>query len=139
MAASSYSGKLLIVAALAFSACYAADPPADLALKNGAVYTVDGARSWAQAVAIREGRIIYVGTDQNLQAHVGPSTRMIDLKGRMLMPGFQDAHIHPIGAGLEANSLQSQWPENSRRIRRGDQEIRRCAARTIRGSPAAAG
>lgn len=104
MAASSYSGKLLIVASLAFSACYAADPPADLALKHGAVYTVDGARSWAQAVAIREGRITYVGSDQNLASHVGPSTRIVDLKGRMLLPGFQDAHIHPIGAGLEANA-----------------------------------
>ncbi len=72
MAASSYSGKLLIVASLRSLLRYAADPPADLALKHGAVYTVDGARSWAQAVAIREGRITYVGSDQNLASHVGP-------------------------------------------------------------------
>ena len=77
---------------------------ADLALKNGAVYTMDGARSWAEAVAIRNGRIVFVGTDKDLQAHVGPATRVIDLKGRMLMPGFQDAHIHPISAGMEASS-----------------------------------
>jgi predicted amidohydrolase YtcJ len=82
----------------------AAATTADLALKGGAVYTMDGARSWAQAVAIRDGRIVFVGSDKDLQAHVGPATRVVDLKGRMLMPGFQDAHIHPISAGIEANT-----------------------------------
>ena len=79
-------------------------PTADLALRNGAVYTVDGSRSWAQAVAIRKGRILYVGSDQGLQAHIDPATRVVDLKGHMLMPAFQDVHIHPISAGIEANS-----------------------------------
>jgi len=78
--------------------------PADLALEHGAVYTLDGARSWAQALAIRAGRIAYVGTDAGLKPFVGPKTRIIDLKGRMVMPAFQDAHIHPISAGIEANS-----------------------------------
>jgi predicted amidohydrolase YtcJ len=83
-----------------------ADAPAaaDLAFRNGAIYTVDGARSWAQAVAIRGGRIVFVGTDKDLAAHVGPTTRVIDLEGRMVTPGFQDAHIHPISAGIEASS-----------------------------------
>jgi predicted amidohydrolase YtcJ len=79
-------------------------PIAELALRNGAVYTVDDSRSWAQAVAIRDGRIVYVGTDEGLKAHVGPETQVVDLGGRMLMPGFQDSHIHPIGAGVEANA-----------------------------------
>jgi len=78
--------------------------PAELALTNSAVYTVDGARSWAQAVAIKDGRIIYVGTDRGAQAHIGPETRVVDLKGRMVLPGFQDAHIHPISGGVEANA-----------------------------------
>lgn len=82
----------------------AASAVADLALKNGAVYTLNGARSWAQAVAIREGRIVYVGPDKGLDAHVGPDTRVVDLKGRMLMPSFQDVHIHPISGGVEASS-----------------------------------
>ena len=83
-----------------------ADVPAaaDLALKNGAVYTVDGTRRWAQAVAIRGGRIVFVGLDKDLAAHVGPATRVIDLKGRMLLPGFQDAHIHPIESGVQATA-----------------------------------
>ncbi|HUI61381.1 MAG TPA: amidohydrolase family protein, partial [Steroidobacteraceae bacterium] len=82
----------------------AADAPADLALKNGAVYTVDGSRTWAQAVAIRDGHIVFVGSDKDLQSRVGAATRVVDLKGRMVLPAFQDAHIHPISAGLEANS-----------------------------------
>jgi predicted amidohydrolase YtcJ len=74
---------------------------ADMALKNGAIYTVDGARSWAQAVAIKDGRIMFVGTEQDLAAHVGPATPVVDLKGRMVLPGFQDAHVHPISSGLD--------------------------------------
>jgi predicted amidohydrolase YtcJ len=77
-------------------------PPADLALKNAAIYTVDGTRRWAESVAIHNGRITYVGPDRDLPAHIGPQTKVIDLEGRMLLPGFQDIHIHPISAGMEA-------------------------------------
>ena len=82
----------------------AALAPAELLFKSGAVYTVDGARSWAQAVGVRAGEIVYVGTDHGAGAYIGPGTRVIDLKGRMLLPAFQDVHIHPISAGLQANS-----------------------------------
>jgi len=79
-------------------------PMAELALKNGAIYTVDGSRRWADALAIRKGHIVFVGTDKDLAAHVGPQTKVIDLQGRMVVPGFQDSHIHPISAGIEAVS-----------------------------------
>jgi hypothetical protein len=75
---------------------------ADLALRGGAIYTVDGARSWAQTIAIDDGRIVYVGTDAGASEHIGPQTQVVDLKGRMVVPGFQDAHIHPISGGIEA-------------------------------------
>ncbi len=75
---------------------------ADLALTDGAIYTEDGARSWAQAIAIDDGRITYVGTDAGARDFIGPKTRVVDLKGRMVVPGFQDAHIHPIASGIEA-------------------------------------
>ncbi len=74
---------------------------ADLILRGGAVYAVDAARSWAQAVAIRDGSIVAVGTDEQVAALVGPRTRAIDLAGRMLLPGFIDAHVHASAAGLE--------------------------------------
>jgi len=76
---------------------------ADLALRNGAIYTVDGSRSWAETVAIDDGRIVYVGNDAGAKDYVGPQTQVVDLKGRMVVPGMQDVHIHPISGGIEAN------------------------------------
>ncbi|HEX6230388.1 MAG TPA: amidohydrolase family protein [Actinomycetota bacterium] len=75
--------------------------PADLAFVNGAVYTVDAARRWARAVAVSAGRIVAVGTDGEIRELVGPRTEVVDLRGRMLLPGFQDAHVHPPAGGLE--------------------------------------
>jgi hypothetical protein len=79
----------------------AAEGPADLVLTGGAVYTLDAARSWAQAVAISGGRIAAVGTDADMRPYVGPHTEVVNLRGRMLLPGFQDAHVHASGGGLE--------------------------------------
>jgi predicted amidohydrolase YtcJ len=74
---------------------------ADLLFVNGPVYTVDVARSWASAVAVKAGRIVAVGSDDDVQAWNGVHTEVVDLAGRMLLPGFQDAHIHPPASGLE--------------------------------------
>jgi predicted amidohydrolase YtcJ len=74
---------------------------ADLAFVNGAVYTVDAARSWARAVAVRRGSIVGVGTDDEVGDLIGSGTEVVDLAGRMLVPGFQDAHVHPVYGGLD--------------------------------------
>lgn len=73
---------------------------ADLVFRNGAVYTVDAARSWASAVGVRHGRIVYVGTDRLPAGLIGRGTEVVDLAGRMLLPGFQDGHVHPIDSGV---------------------------------------
>lgn len=78
--------------------------PADLVFRNGRIYTVDINRSWADAVAIRAGRIVYVGGDAAAEEFIGPDTRVVDLKERLLLPGFQDVHIHPISGGIEAQA-----------------------------------
>ena len=75
--------------------------PADTVYRNGAVYTVDATRSWAESVAVRAGRIVYVGTDAGLAKWIGPQTRSIELKDKMLLPGFHDSHVHLIGGGIE--------------------------------------
>ncbi|MDH5261842.1 MAG: amidohydrolase [Gammaproteobacteria bacterium] len=75
---------------------------ADTLFINGSVYTMDASRSWATAVGLRDDKIIYVGFDDGAEALRGPSTRVVDLGGKMLMPSFQDIHIHPIAAGQEA-------------------------------------
>jgi len=74
---------------------------ANLVFVNGAVYTVDAMRSWAQAVAVRDGRVALVGADEDVRAAIGQGTEVIDLAGRMLIPGFQDAHVHPVSAGID--------------------------------------
>ncbi len=68
---------------------------ANLVLKNGSVYTVDAHRSWAQAIAINDGKIVYVGSDIGVEATIGADTVVIDLGGKMVLPGFVDAHAHP--------------------------------------------
>jgi predicted amidohydrolase YtcJ len=75
--------------------------PADLAFVNGSVYTVDAARTWASAVAVAGGRIVSVGSDDGIRDGIDATTSVIDLRGRMLLPGFQDAHVHPVSAGVD--------------------------------------
>ena len=72
----------------------AQQPAADLVLTNGKIITVDEKFSIAQAVAVRGDRIVAVGTNQQVNALAGPSTRRIDLRGRAVMPGFIDNHAH---------------------------------------------
>lgn len=68
---------------------------ADLILKNGFIYTVDGQRTLAEAVAVKDGKFVYVGSDNGVKRYVGKETRVIDLEKRMVLPGFIDSHCHP--------------------------------------------
>lgn len=78
---------------------------ADLVLTGADVYTVDAARRWAGAVAVRGDRIVAVGTDDELRDLMGPSTIRLHLPGRMVLPGFQDAHVHAAFGGRNLLSL----------------------------------
>jgi len=79
----------------------AEDGEADIVFRNGPVYTVDDARPWARAVAVRGKRIAYVGDEAGVEAFIGPKTNVVDLAGKMLMPGFVEGHLHPlVGATL---------------------------------------
>ena len=75
-----------------------------LVLTNGKIYTVDATRSWAQAVAIGDnGTIIAVGSQQAVLQQTGADVDVIDLQGRMVLPGFQDIHLHAVEAGINAD------------------------------------
>jgi hypothetical protein len=74
--------------------------PADLVLTNGVVHTVDAARPRAEAVAVRGNRIVAVGSAAEAMALVGPKTRVLDLAGRTVVPGFDDSHAHVLGIGF---------------------------------------
>jgi predicted amidohydrolase YtcJ len=78
---------------------------ADLVLRHGAVYTVDPGRSWAEAVAVDGGRIVYVGPDAGVETFVGGGTEVVDLGGRMLLPGFHDSHAHVLEGGISLGLL----------------------------------
>lgn len=72
---------------------------ADLVFLNGAVYTMDPARPRVSAVAVRDGAIVYAGDDAGARALAGAATEIIDLGGRMLLPGFHDTHAHVLAGG----------------------------------------
>jgi hypothetical protein len=68
---------------------------ADAAFLNGRIYTVDETLPWAESVAVKDGRFIAVGTDEEVGSVVGEKTRVIDLEGRFVIPGILDLHTHP--------------------------------------------
>ena len=73
---------------------------ASIVFHSGKVYTVNDSQPWATAIAIKREKIVYVGDDEGALKLVGSHTRVVDLAGKMLLPGFQDAHVHPIEAGM---------------------------------------
>jgi len=85
-----------------FSGHSIASQYADTVLRGGTVYTVDASRSWAEALAITEDKIVFVGSDEEVNAFTGSDTRVIELAGKMVLPGFHDSHIHPISAMLKS-------------------------------------
>jgi hypothetical protein len=67
---------------------------ADFIYKNGKIYTVNDDQPWAEAIAIKDGKIIAVGADDEVDGNIGKSTKVIDLGGKFLMPGLHDPHVH---------------------------------------------
>jgi len=86
-------------AALLLAGCTEAPAPADLILRNGRIVTLDPARAEVAALAAREGRIVAVGDDAEIDRFRGASTRVIDLAGRLAVPGFIEGHGHFVGLG----------------------------------------
>ena len=84
---------------------------ADIVLRGGKIITVDGAFSIKQAVAIRDGRFVAVGSDGEIRDYIGPGTRVIDLLGRTVIPGLIDSHIHATVAGLNWDA-ELHWEFN---------------------------
>ena len=98
-------------ASLVFATLSVEADPADYVFKNGAVYTIDSQNPTAQAIAVSGKHIAYVGNNAGAQAFIGDKTKVTDLKGQMLLPGFVESHTHPTlalftqGADLQTDSL----------------------------------
>ncbi len=74
---------------------------ADLVFHGGSIFTAPQTTSVPASVAVSNGRIVAVGTAAEIAPWIGPDTEMVDITGRLLIPGFQDAHVHPVMAGVE--------------------------------------
>ncbi|MEA2681131.1 MAG: hypothetical protein QOK03_2853 [Candidatus Binataceae bacterium] len=85
------------------------DSRADLVLRNGRIYTLDPAAPWAEALVIRDGKLAFVGADSEVKSFIGSDTRVIDLKRKMVMPGINDVHTHPLLAG-RADLYECHFP-----------------------------
>ena len=107
------AGAAVLLAA--FSAYAQSENPADLVLVHGKIVTVDANHPSAEALAVRGDRIIAVGSDAQIQRHVGKASRVIDLRGRLAIPGFIDSHAHFTGIGeakLELDLTKAKnWDE----------------------------
>lgn len=115
-----------IGASLAVACGRAPSQPADLVLRNTFVYTVDSTHPRASALAITAGRITFVGSDDGVRAFVGRKTEVLDLPGRMVLPGFHDTHVHPVTGGIELGECDLNPAATLDDVRR---IVRECAAR----------
>ena len=93
--------NITLVAALLLAAC-AQSPDGDIVFINGKIYTLNEEQPLAEAVAIRQGRIAAVGDTETISAMASAKTRLIDLNGQVVLPGFHDLHVHPVFAGMQA-------------------------------------
>ena len=88
---------------LLLSACHtpkeASSEKADLVIRDARVYTVDPQRLWAQAVAVKGDRIVWVGDEGGVSSHIGQATRVMDAGGKTVLPGFIDSHFHVLLGG----------------------------------------
>lgn len=118
---------LLLAASAAFGA--------DLIVVNASVITVDKARPAAQAFAIDNGRFTAVGSNAEIRKLATPSTRIIDLKGMTVTPGFNDAHLHPTAVFGEDSPYYTPWlgPENVKNMDELIAVLKRKADRTPKG------
>src|SRR5688500_591405 len=103
--------------------------PATLVLTNGRIVTVDSSRPEAQAVAIAGDRIIAVGTNAEIQRHVTPATRVIDLQGKLAIPGFIEGHGHFTGLG------QSKLQLDLTRVKNWDEIVAMVRAAAAKAKP----
>src|SRR5258705_4345179 len=111
---------VVTVLAVVLSGFAQSQPAADLIITHANIWTVDSSLPKAQAVAVLRDRIVAVGSDAEVAAWRGPQTKMIDAGGKLLLPGFNDAHVHFVSGGSQLDRVQlndvTSAPEFARRI-----------------------
>ena len=105
---------LLVLALVTFLTCeLQPKETADTIYTNGKIYTVNEAQPWADAVAIKDGKFLVVGSNSEVDAMKGDATKVVDLKGQFVMPGIVDMHAHPFtGVDMGIGSINLSDPGN---------------------------
>lgn len=116
MSASTNTCVAVFILVLSSLTAEAQQPAPDLVLLNGKIFTSDAAHPYVQALAVRGERVTATGDSAKIKALVGPHTKQIDLGGRTVIPGINDAHNHlgiapPNHIDLELASPDPAWPE----------------------------
>jgi predicted amidohydrolase YtcJ len=106
-----------LVALLLALSVHASADPADLLLRGGRVWPGLGLPP-GSALAVRDGRVLAVGSDAELAALVGPRTRVVELRGRLALPGFNDAHVHFLSGGFGLLSVDLRDARDARELAR---------------------
>jgi len=134
---------LLIAFTFSLAGCSSADQPAaesskaaasdaaDTVYTNGKIYTVNEAQPWAEAVAIKDGKFLVVGSGADVEAVIGANTQVVDLSGRFAMPGIVDTHAHAMEGGgsnsltwkLPSSADNPTWEEIDSSIRDGKEQL----------------
>ena len=109
-----------------------AETPANLLLLRGRVWTGKAAGPWAEAVAVRGDRIVYVGSAAGAAAMKGPRTEVVDLQGRLVLPGFNDAHVHLMEGALSLDRVDLIEDDSLAAVQA---RIRDFAARVAKATP----
>ena len=91
-------------------------PIADLVLINGKIATVDKDFSIKESVAVKGGNIVFVGSNDNISSYIGPDTKVIDLKGKLTLPGLIDAHAHIHNLGEKLINLNISHAESYQQL-----------------------
>ncbi len=97
---------------LLLTACASKQEPADLIITGGRIYTVNDQQPFVDGVAVRNGKIVFVGTEEGARAFEGSSTRIIDLQGRIMTPGFIEGHGHMMAVGYNELDLDLMAVKN---------------------------
>jgi predicted amidohydrolase YtcJ len=103
-----------IIVAIVISASAFAQEVADMIYYDGTIITINDAQPQVEAVAVKDGKILAVGTEDEVLKRKGDTTKLIDLEGRTMLPGFVDAHGHVMGGGLQALSANVLAPPDGK-------------------------
>lgn len=107
-----FTAVTLLIAGAAVAQQSARAAPADIMVIHAKVYTVNAKQPWAQAIAIRQGKIVAVGSDEEIGRLRGMGTKVIDAGGKLVLPGFVDSHIHFMEGSLGIDRVHLEGAQN---------------------------